>query len=108
MEAELAALDTAGAEGEWLRDFLLDLPVVEKPIPAIFMTFICSSYIFISPLMFGMQNRVLGLILGAVLTLIIMIMFIYKIRMDNKSRNLTLRAGMTIALKNAREAYVMK
>jgi len=77
-------------------------------IPAIFMTFICSSYIFISPLMFGMQNRVLGLILGAVLTLIIMIMFIYKIRMDNKSRNLTLRAGMTIALKNAREAYVMK
>ena len=37
MEAELAALDTAGAEAEWLRDFLLDLPVVEKPIPAISM-----------------------------------------------------------------------
>jgi hypothetical protein len=35
MEAELAALDTVGAEAEWLRDFLLDLPVVEKPIPAI-------------------------------------------------------------------------
>jgi hypothetical protein len=30
MEAELAALDTVGAEAEWLRDFLLDLPVVEK------------------------------------------------------------------------------
>jgi hypothetical protein len=26
MEAELAALDTAGAEAEWRRDFLLDLP----------------------------------------------------------------------------------
>ena len=37
MEVELAALDTAGAEAEWLRDFLLDLPVVEKPIPAISM-----------------------------------------------------------------------
>jgi len=37
MEAELAALDTAGAEAEWLCDFLLDLPVVEKPIPTIFM-----------------------------------------------------------------------
>jgi hypothetical protein len=35
MEAELAALDTTGAEAEWLRDFLLDLPVVEKLIPAI-------------------------------------------------------------------------
>jgi transposase-like protein len=37
MEAELAALDTAGAEAEWLRDFLLDLLVVEKPAPAISM-----------------------------------------------------------------------
>jgi hypothetical protein len=37
MEAELAALDTAGAEAEWLRELLLDLPVVEKPIPAISM-----------------------------------------------------------------------
>ena len=37
MEAELAALDTAGAEAEWLHEFLLDLPVVEKPIPAISM-----------------------------------------------------------------------
>jgi hypothetical protein len=30
MEAELATLDTAGAEADWLRDFLLDLPVVEN------------------------------------------------------------------------------
>ena len=37
MEAELTALDTAGAEAEWLREFLMDLPVVEKPIPAISM-----------------------------------------------------------------------
>jgi hypothetical protein len=37
MEAELTALDTASAEAEWLRELLLDLPVVEKPIPAILM-----------------------------------------------------------------------
>ncbi|WVZ63197.1 hypothetical protein U9M48_012849 [Paspalum notatum var. saurae] len=37
MEAELAALDTASVEAGWLRELLMDLPVVEKPIPAIFM-----------------------------------------------------------------------
>jgi len=37
MEAELTALDTTGAEVEWLRELLMDLPVVEKPMPAISM-----------------------------------------------------------------------
>ena len=37
MEAELTAIDTATVEAEWLRDLLMDLPVVEKPIPAILM-----------------------------------------------------------------------
>jgi hypothetical protein len=37
MEAELAALDTTTIEAEWLRELLMDLPVVEKPIPAILM-----------------------------------------------------------------------
>jgi hypothetical protein len=37
MEAELTALDTATVEAEWLREFLMVLPVVEKPIPAISM-----------------------------------------------------------------------
>ena len=37
MKAELTALDTAGSEAEWLRDLLMDLPVVEKPISAISM-----------------------------------------------------------------------
>jgi hypothetical protein len=37
MEVELATLDTAGAEAEWLCELLLDLPVVEKPIPVISM-----------------------------------------------------------------------
>ena len=37
MEAELTALDTVGTEAEWLRELLMDLPVVEKPIPGISM-----------------------------------------------------------------------
>ena len=39
MKAEPIALDTAGAEAEWLRELLMDLPVVEKPIPAISMNY---------------------------------------------------------------------
>jgi hypothetical protein len=35
MEAELTALDTADVEVEWLRELLMDLLVVEKPILAI-------------------------------------------------------------------------
>jgi len=35
MEAELAVLDTATVEAEWFHELLMDLPMVEKPIPAI-------------------------------------------------------------------------
>ena len=37
MKAELTALDTATVEVEWLRELLMDLPMVGKPIPAILM-----------------------------------------------------------------------
>jgi hypothetical protein len=37
MEVELAALDTATVEVKWLHELLMDLPIVEKPIPAILM-----------------------------------------------------------------------
>jgi hypothetical protein len=37
MEAELTALDTATVEAEWLRELLMDLSVVEKPIPVVLM-----------------------------------------------------------------------
>ena len=35
MEAELMALDIASTKAEWLRELMMDLPMVEKPIPAI-------------------------------------------------------------------------
>jgi hypothetical protein len=34
-EAELTTLDTVGVDAEWLCELLMDLPVVEKPIPNI-------------------------------------------------------------------------
>jgi hypothetical protein len=37
MEAELTALDTANVESEWLCELLMDLSVVEKPVPAILL-----------------------------------------------------------------------
>jgi hypothetical protein len=37
IEAELTTLDTATVEAKWLHELLMDLSVVEKPIPAISM-----------------------------------------------------------------------
>jgi hypothetical protein len=37
MEVELTLLDTTIVEAEWLRELLMDLPMVEKLIPAILM-----------------------------------------------------------------------
>ena len=39
MEAELTALETTTTEAEWLRELLMDLPVAEKPIPAILINY---------------------------------------------------------------------
>jgi hypothetical protein len=37
IDAELAALDTAIVEADWLWEFLMDLPIVEKPLSTILM-----------------------------------------------------------------------
>jgi hypothetical protein len=39
METEFTALDTASVEAEWLHELLMDLLVVEKPVPAISMNY---------------------------------------------------------------------
>ena len=36
-EAELTSLDTSCVKAEWLRELLMDLPVVDKPVLAILM-----------------------------------------------------------------------
>jgi hypothetical protein len=39
MEAELAALDTATVETDWLHELLMDLPIVKKPLPIILINY---------------------------------------------------------------------
>ena len=46
-------------------------PTVIGMLPALIMTYVCSSYIFVSPMMCGMENRTLAYVLGGVLTLMI-------------------------------------
>ena len=46
-------------------------PITIGALPALFMTYVCSSYIFISPMMFNISNKPLAYILGGVLTLIV-------------------------------------
>ncbi|MBR5890678.1 MAG: carbon starvation protein A, partial [Bacteroidaceae bacterium] len=53
-------------------------PTVISLLPAIFMTYICASYIFVSPMMCGMSNRTLAYICGGILTLVIMGMVMIK------------------------------
>lgn len=55
-------------------------PVVIGLLPALVMTYVCSSYIFISPMMCGMDNRTLAYILGGVLTLVIAVAVHFKAR----------------------------
>jgi hypothetical protein len=37
MEAELSALDTPTMEADWHHELLMDLPIVEKPLPTVLM-----------------------------------------------------------------------
>ena len=55
-------------------------PVVISLLPALIMTYVCSSYIFISPMMCGMENRTLAYILGGVLTLVVAVAVHFKAR----------------------------
>jgi hypothetical protein len=37
MEAELVALESATTETEWLKELMMDLPIVDKPVPTILL-----------------------------------------------------------------------
>ena len=55
-------------------------PVAIGIVPALIMTYVCSSYIFVSPMMCGMENRALAYILGGVLTIAIAVAVFFKAR----------------------------
>lgn len=54
-------------------------------LPAVLMTYVCSSFLFISGQFFGMADRMAAYLLGAALTLIITLIFVYKLRRDAKT-----------------------
>ena len=54
-------------------------------VPALIMTYVCMSYIFISPLMCGMHDRGAAYLLGGAATLVLLIIMIIKMRRDAKS-----------------------
>ena len=58
------------------------LDVIIALVPALVMTYVCSSYIFVSPLLFGMENRTLAYLLGGALTIALAAMVWRKIRKD--------------------------
>ena len=56
-------------------------------LPAIFMTYICSSFVFISDQFFGMDNRTLAYILGGVATVVLTAIMWVKIKNSKPSKN---------------------
>ena len=54
-------------------------PVLIGLLPALFMTYVCSSYIFISPMMAGLENRACAYALGAVMTVAIASVIVFRL-----------------------------
>ncbi len=54
-------------------------------VPALVMTYVCSSYVFVSPLMCGMENRTLAYTLGGVATIVLSIYFFSQFRNQRNS-----------------------
>ena len=59
-------------------------PVLIGLLPALFMTYVCSAYIFISPMMFGIEDRVVAYSLGGLVTAIIFAAGVIKMKNDRK------------------------
>ena len=56
-------------------------------LPALIMTYVCGSYVFVSPLMFGMTDRPIAYVLGGVLTLAVLLLMIFKLRREYAKGN---------------------
>ncbi len=53
-------------------------------LPSVFMTFICSMFLFVSDQFFGMRDHTMAAVLGGVVTLAVFIIMIYKLQRDAK------------------------
>lgn len=55
-------------------------------LPAILMTYVCASFVFVSNQFFGMTNRPVAYLLGGVATLVVTFVMVKKLQRDAKSR----------------------
>lgn len=53
-------------------------------LPALFMTYVCASYVFVSPLMLGMENRIAAYSCGGMLAILIAV-YMYRYRHADKT-----------------------
>ena len=52
-------------------------------VPALIMTYVCASYIFVSPLMFGMADRTAAYLLGGAVTAAVVVCICLKLRIKH-------------------------
>lgn len=55
-------------------------------LPALAMTYVCTSFVFVSDQFFGMSDRTAAYALGGIATLLVTIIMLLKLRRDAKSR----------------------
>lgn len=54
-------------------------------VPAVVMTYVCASFLFVSEQFFGLENRAAAYLAGGAVTLAVVVIMILKIRRDAKS-----------------------
>ena len=54
-------------------------------VPAVLMTYVCSSFLFVSDQFLGMENRMLAYLAGGAMTLCITCIMLFKLRRDAKT-----------------------
>ena len=52
-------------------------------LPAVFMTFVCASFVFVSGQFFGMETRTAAYLLGGAATLAVLVLMLFKLRRDD-------------------------
>ena len=61
-------------------------PTLISSIPAIIMTYVCTSYIFISPMMLGMENRITAYLLAGIATALLSMAVYLKISKEKTKK----------------------
>lgn len=58
--------------------------ILAAAVPAVFMTYVCSSFVFVSGQFFGLENRTAAYLLGGAVTAVIVLSMYFKLLRDAK------------------------